>query len=76
MAGKTARVRIYDNQRRCVIEATIAPLTLFRRGFGRSKAGPFFQGKTVDGLIERGILRVIQSRGRRSYLRLSALAET
>lgn len=68
-------MRITDNQRRALIQATIGNLTPFRRGFAVSKAGPFFQGKTVDGLIERGILRVIQSRGRRSYLRLSALAE-
>lgn len=67
-------MNLSDIQRRCMIEATIDPLKPFRRGFARSKLGPFFNGRTIEGLVARGVLRVIQSRGRRSYLILTARA--
>jgi hypothetical protein len=53
-------------QRRCVIEATIDPLTPFPRGFARSKKGPFFELRTVNALVEAGALRVYHPvRGKR-----------
>ena len=53
-------VKITPKQRRCLIEATIDPLTPFPRGFARSKAGPFFEIRTVRLLIDRGALRVVR----------------
>jgi hypothetical protein len=56
-------------QVRCVIEATIDPLMPFRRGFARSKAGPFFFPGMISGLVERGDLRLWREvRGRRRIL--------
>ena len=53
-------------QRRCLIEATIDPLIPFPRGFARSKAGPFFEHRTVHSLINTGALRIYQPvRGKR-----------
>jgi hypothetical protein len=46
-------------QRRCIIEATIEPLLPYRKGFARSKSGPFFIAQTVDPLIRSGHLRPI-----------------
>ena len=45
--------------RRCVIEATIEPLSPFRRGYARSKIGPFFGKRTVRLLLRTGALRKI-----------------
>lgn len=54
-----------DTQRRCLIEATIDPLLPFRRGFARSKAGPFFELQTVHALVKTGALRIFHPvRGR------------
>jgi hypothetical protein len=53
-------MKITPNQRRCLIEATIDPLVQFRRGFARSKAGPFFEFRTVQPLIKKGALRIIR----------------
>lgn len=56
-------------QIRCVIEATIEPLMPFRRGFARTKAGPFFFPGMVGALVHRGELRIIkETRGRRRIL--------
>jgi hypothetical protein len=53
-------------QRRCLIEATIEPLTPFRRGYARSRQGPFYGLPTVNKLIRAGALRIIKDRaGRR-----------
>lgn len=61
-----------DSQRRCVIEATIEPLSPFPRGFARSKAGPFFEVRTVHSLIKSGDLRILliggKGRGRQRVL--------
>ena len=48
-------------QSRCIIEATIEPLFPFRRGFARSKAGPFYNLQTVHRLIETGALRFVRN---------------
>lgn len=61
-------------QRRCLIDATISPLVGYRRGYANSKAGPFYNLRTVHGLIERGVLRVVRDRGGAHYLRLTARA--
>ena len=50
-------------QRACIIAATIEPLTPFRRGYARSKAGPvFYDVRTVHSLIQTGALRMIMIR--------------
>lgn len=46
-----------DLQRRCVIDATIEPLTRYPRGFARTKAGPFYFERTVKALVRKGALR-------------------
>ena len=46
-------------QRRCIVEATIEPLKPFRRGYARSKAGPFYEARTVQPLISSGALRLV-----------------
>jgi hypothetical protein len=53
---------ISDVQRRCIVEATIEPLTPFRRGYARSKAGPFYEVRTVQPLITSGALRRVNQR--------------
>lgn len=64
-----------EPQRRCMIEATIEPLIPFRRGFARSKSGPFHDARTVNALVSTGTLRVIRDiRGKR-YMRVTARAE-
>ena len=73
-AGGDRMKPLSDNQRRCIIEATIDPLVAFRRGFARSKAGPFFDLRTVKSLVNTGALRaVFPMRGRRG-LTLTARA--
>lgn len=52
---------ITDTQRQCVIAATIDPLIFLRRGFGHSKAGPFYAAQTVHALIKRGDLRILRN---------------
>ena len=65
---------ITPTQRDCLIEATIDPLIAYRRGFARSKAGPFFSLLTVRALVEVGALRAYHpARGRRG-LRVTAMA--
>lgn len=61
-------------RRRCVIEATIEPLIPFRRGFARSKAGPFFELRTVQALINTGELRAVRQLGGRRALTVTARA--
>lgn len=60
--------------RRCVIEATIDPLRPFRRGFARSKAGPFFDPRTVQALVGAGMLRVFHPVRGKSRILVSARA--
>jgi len=55
-------------QRRCIIEATIDHLRPFRRGYARSKAGPFFSLRTVQILLDVGALRWVQTCGRIRFL--------
>jgi hypothetical protein len=62
------------NHRLCIIEATIGDLVVFRRGFGRTKAGPFFEIRTVNSLITKGILRAYHAHRGRRGLRISARA--
>lgn len=50
-----------DTQRRCMIEATIDPLMFIRRGFARTKAGPFYAAQTVHALVKRGDLRILRN---------------
>lgn len=68
------RHTISDVRRRCIIEATIEPLTPYRRGFARSKAGPFFELQTVHGLIKSGALRIFHSVRGRSRIMVTARA--
>lgn len=60
--------------KRCVIEATIEPLRPFRRGFARSKAGPFFELRTVQALVSLGALRVYHPVRRQRGIVVSARA--
>lgn len=60
-------------QRRCIIDATVAPLVEYRRGYSTSKAGPFYSRITVNALVRNGALRpAYQSAGHRT---LTALAK-
>lgn len=61
-------------QRRCVIEATIEPLTPYPKGFARSKAGPFYDARTVHALIQKGDLRLILKRAGRCFGTVTARA--
>ena len=54
-------------QRACIIAATIEPLTPFRRGYGLSKAGPFYDVRTGHSLIQTGALRMIMNRAGRQF---------
>jgi hypothetical protein len=67
-------MRMTETQRRCIIEATIDNLVQFRRGFARSKQGPFFALPTVQNLIETGALRIVRDRSGSHYLKLTARA--
>lgn len=62
-------------QRRCIIDATIEPLRPFRRGFARSKQGPFHSLPTVNSLVSTGALRMIRNRAGRQYGSVTARAE-
>jgi len=66
-------MKLTDHQRRCIIEATIEPLIPFRRGFARSKSGPFFDVRTVHSLIQQGALRLINKRAGRHFGSVTAL---
>ena len=48
-------------QRACIIAATIDPLIPFRRGYAKSKLGPFYDVRTVHSLIQTGALRMIMT---------------
>ena len=61
-------------QRRCIIEATIEPLTPFPRGFGRSKMGPFFEIRTVHSLVNTGALRIYRRGWGKSRILVTARA--
>ena len=61
-------------QRACIIAATIDPLIPFRRGYGASKAGPFYDVRTVHSLIQTGALRRIMNRGGRQFRTVTARA--
>lgn len=63
-----------DNQRRCIIEATIDPLAPFPRGFARSKIGPFFELRTVHSLVRAGALRIYHPVRGKSRILVSARA--
>jgi hypothetical protein len=64
-----------NNQRACIIEATIEPLTPFRRGYARSKMGPvFYDVRTVHSLIQTGALRMIMNRAGRKFGTVTARA--
>ena len=65
---------ISDPQRRCIIAATIEPLIPFRRGYARSKAGPFYDVRTVHTLIQTGALRMILNRAGRKFGSVTARA--
>jgi len=67
-------MKLSDTQRQCMIEATIEPLMAFRRGFARSKQGPFYQLQTVRALLDSGHLRAYHPNRGRMGLRLSARA--
>ena len=61
-------------QRHCIIEATIEPLTPYPRGFARSKAGPFFEIRTVHALVNTGALRIYHPVRGRSRIQVTARA--
>lgn len=67
-------MKLSDNQRRCLIEATIDALTPFRRGFARSKSGPFFDLRTVHSLVSTGTLRVFYPVRGKSRIMVTARA--
>lgn len=67
-------MRLSPTQQRAVIEATIEDLKAFRRGFARSKQGPFFQLQTVRALLDSGHLRAYHPIRGKMGLRLSARA--
>ena len=60
--------------KRCIIAATIEPLRPFPRGFARSKAGPFFEVRTVHALVKIGHLRVVRPERGRHRIMISARA--
>ncbi len=63
-----------DRERAIIIEATISDLVAFRRGFARTKQGPFFPLGTLRALIEKGALRAYHPvRGKRG-IRITAHA--
>lgn len=57
-------MKLSDIQRRCIIEATIAPLEGFSRGYARTKMGPFFYVNTIHALLKTGALRRVWSGNR------------
>ena len=61
-------------QRRCIIDATIEPLRPYRRGFARSKSGPFHDPRTVHALVNVGALRVIRRRRGSTDISVTALS--
>lgn len=61
-------------QRRCIIDATIEPLRPYRRGFARTKSGPFHDVRTVNSLLVTGALRMIRNRAGRQYGSVTARA--
>lgn len=67
-------MKITNLQRACLIAATIEPLTPFRRGYARSKAGPFYDVRTVHALIQTGALRMIMNRAGRQFGTVTARA--
>ena len=66
--------RLTDTHRQCVIEATIDPLVSYRRGFARTKDGPFFAHQLVRELIKAGALRSYYTPNGRRDLHVSARA--
>lgn len=50
-------------QRRCIIDATIAPLIEYPRGYANSKQGPFHHERTINSLLNTGDLRMINKPG-------------
>ena len=66
--------KITDMQRACLIEATIEPLTPFRRGYARSRSGPFYGLTTVNKLIRTGALRMVKDRAGRKFGSVTARA--
>lgn len=63
-----------DLHRRCIIAATIEPLRPFRRGFAATKAGPFFELRTVQALVNMGALRVFYPVRGKSRIQVTARA--
>jgi hypothetical protein len=59
-AGVGGGMKLTDAKRNCIIQATIEPLAPFRRGFARSKWGPFFELRTVMSLVDTGALRLVR----------------
>jgi hypothetical protein len=56
-------MRMTPARRRAIIEATIDPIRPFRRGYARSKAGPFIHLCTVNRLLQEGHLRPVPQCG-------------
>ena len=67
--------QISDAGRRCLIEATIEPLRPYRRGYARSKAGPFHKFRVVLPLVRQGALRIIKDRAGRKPGSVTARAQ-
>jgi hypothetical protein len=68
-------MRLTDARRRAIIEATIAPIQPFRRGFARSKAGPFIKPRTIEFLLRHGALKPLPKHGT-ALRRLTALDQS
>jgi hypothetical protein len=50
---------VSNYQQCCIIDATIAPLTSYRRGYARSNNGPFYPRRTIRSMLRNGSLRVL-----------------
>ena len=67
-------MKLSELHRRVVIDATIQPLYAFRRGFARTKMGPFYELRTIHYLVERGILRAYFPPNGRRGIKVTARA--
>ena len=48
-----------EARRRAIIEATLGHLRPFRRGYARTRQGPYFDLRTIDALLSTGALRPV-----------------
>ena len=58
LGSRTTR-KLTPARRRAIIEATLGHLRPFRRGYARTRQGPYFDLRTIDVLISTGALRPV-----------------